>query len=111
MTLTETHKAAVPTSALGRFFSGDSFGLAQTYWGLYILGAVIFFVVGSYLVSERNWTPYVGLLAASIAYSFVLLTGVQRHYRGSDPGKALGRIGMLFLLLNLTNTLLTFSFI
>jgi len=30
---------------------------------------------------------------------------------GSDPGKALGRIGMLFLLLNLTNALVTFSFI
>lgn len=111
MTMSEVEKVNVPTSALGRFFSGEYFGLAQTYWSLFALGSIIFFVAGSFLVSERNWPPYVGLLAASIAYTFALLTGVQRYYRGSDPGKALGRIGMLFLLLNLTNMLLTLSFI
>jgi hypothetical protein len=68
-------------------------------------------VAGSLLVAERNWMPYIALLAVTVAYSFLLLTGVQRYYVGSDPGKALGRIGMLFLLLNLTNTLATLSFI
>ena len=107
----EMDSSNAPTSAMGKFFSGAVFGLAQTYWTLFILGCVIFFTAGSLLVSERNWTPYVGLLAGSIAYTFALLIGVQRYYRGSDPGKALGRIAMLFLLLNLTNMLLTLSFI
>lgn len=111
MAMREVQHAHPPTSALGRFFSGATFGFARTYWGLYALGAVIFFIVGSLLVAQRNWEPYVGLLASSIALSFALLVGVRRYYRGSDPGKALGRIAMLFLLLNLTNMLLTLSFI
>jgi len=111
MTLSKDDNVAAPSSALGRFFSGAIFGLAQTYWALFIIGSVIFFAAGSILVAQRDWVPYVALLAASIAYTFVLLVGVQRFYRGSDPGKALGRIGMLYLLLNLTNMLLTLSFI
>lgn len=111
MAMREIEHINAPTSALGRFFSGASFGLAQTYWAMFALGSIVFFIVGSMLVAERNWPPYVGLLAASVIYIFALLVGVRRHYRGSDPGKALGRIAMLFLLLNLTNTLLTLSFI
>jgi hypothetical protein len=111
MAVSKTDNGDAPTSALGRFFSGATFGLAQTYWALFALGSVIFFIAGSLLASERDWIPYLGLLAGSIAYTFALLIGVQRHYRGSDPGKALGRIGMLFLLLNLTNMLATLSFI
>jgi hypothetical protein len=41
----------------------------------------------------------------------MLLTGIKFAYQGEDPGKALGRIAMLFLLLNLTNALATLSFI
>lgn len=111
MAMREVVSIDTPTSALGRFFSGAVFGLAQTYWSLFILGSIIFFVVGSMLVAQRSWEPYVGLLAGSIAFTFALLTGVKRYYIGSDPGKALGRIAMLFLLLNLTNMLLTLSFI
>lgn len=111
MSMSEVENNNAPTSALGRFFSGAAFGLAQTYWALYALGSVIFFIAGSMLVAERDWGPYVALLVGTIAYTFALLTGVQRYYRGSDPGKALGRIAMLFLLLNLTNMLLTLSFI
>jgi hypothetical protein len=111
MAVSKADNGDAPTSALGRFFSGATFGLAQTYWGLFAFGSVIFFIAGSLLASERDWIPYTALLAGSIAYTFALLIGVQRHYRGSDPGKALGRIGMLFLLLNLTNMLATLSFI
>ena len=111
MTGSSTNHPPAPDSALGRFLSGANYGLARTYWTLYWIGAVIFFLIGSVLVAERNWVPYVILLVVTIAYSFVLLIGVQRFYRGSDPGKALARIAMLFLLLNLTNMLLTFSFI
>lgn len=111
MTMDEVDKIDAPKSALGRFFSGAVLGLAQTYWGLFILGSIAFFIGGSLLVSQRNWELYVGILVGSIVYTFALLTGVQRYYRGSDPGKALGRIAMLFLLLNLTNMLLTLSFI
>jgi len=100
-----------PQSSFARFISGQTFGLAQTYWALYIVWGVLFFVAGSLLVADRNWLPYIALLAVTVAYSFLLLTGVERYYVGSDPGKALGRIGMLFLLLNLTNALATFSFI
>lgn len=111
MAMKEIENVEAPTSALGRLFSGAAFGLAQTYWALFALGSIIFFIAGSLLVADRNWEPYVALLAGSIAYTFALLTGVRRYYRGSDPGKALGRIAMLFLLLNLTNMLLTLSFI
>lgn len=102
---------AAPQSSFVRLISGKSFGLAQTYWAFYLIWAAGFFVAGSLLVAERDWIPYIALLAATVAYSFLLLTGVKRYYVGSDPGKALGRIGMLFLLLNLTNALATFSFI
>jgi len=98
-------------SPLRRLISGEVFGLAQTYWTLYIIGGLLFFTFGSLLAAERNWIPYVTILITTVAYSFLLLTGVRKYYRGSDPGKALGRIGMLFLLLNLTNVLLTLSFI
>ena len=103
--------SSAPHSSFARLISGQRFGLAQTYWTFYLLWAALFFVVGSLLVAERNWPPYVALLALTVGWSFVLLTAVSRYYVGSDPGKALGRIGMLFLLLNLTNALATFSFI
>lgn len=102
---------SAPQSFFARLISGQSFGLAQTYWTFYLVWAAAFFVAGSLLVAERDWMPYIALLALTVAWSFLLLTGVKRYYVGSDPGKALGRIGMLFLLLNLTNALATFSFI
>jgi len=105
-----TDSSASP-SAFARLISGQTFGLAQTYWTLYLIWAAMFFAVGSVLVAERDWMPYVVLLGLTVAWSFLLLTLVKRYYVGSDPGKALGRIGMLFLLLNLTNALATFSFI
>ena len=105
-----TDSSASP-SAFARLISGQTFGLAQTYWTFYLLWAAMFFVAGSLLVAERDWPPYIALLALTVGWSFLLLTLVKRYYVGSDPGKALGRIGMLFLLLNLTNALATFSFI
>jgi hypothetical protein len=96
---------------LQRLIHGHYFGLAQTYWALYLIVAAIFFVVGSVLVADRNWPPYIALILALVGWSFLLLLGVDKGYRGSDPGKALARIAMLFLLLNLTNILATLSFI
>ncbi|MGM0634388.1 MAG: hypothetical protein ACQETO_14610 [Pseudomonadota bacterium] len=87
------------------------YGLAATYWTLFLVGAVLFFIFGSLAVIEGQWTRYTGMLAANVAWSFVLLTGIDRGYRGDDPGKALARIAMLFLLLNLSNALATLSFI
>ncbi len=98
-------------SFLTRLIHGHYFGLAQTYWALYLIVAAIFFVVGSVLVADRNWPPYVAMILALVGWSFLLLLGVDKGYRGSDPGKALARIAMLFLLLNLTNVLATLSFI
>ncbi len=94
-----------------RLLSGSAFGLAKTYWTFYLIGAAIFFAVGSVLVADHNWSVYVPALVISLIYSFILLLGVQRYYKGDDPGKTLGRVGMLFLLLNLSNTLATLSFI
>ncbi len=98
------------SNAVIRVLSGSTFGLAKTYWTFYLIGAAAFFAIGSMLVSEHNWSAYVPALAISLVYSFILLIGVQRFYKGSDPGKTLGRVGMLFLLLNLSNTLATLSF-
>lgn len=94
-----------------RLIHGHYVGLAQTYWALYLVVAAIFFVVGSMLVADSNWPPYVAMILALVGWSFLLLLGVDKGYRGSDPGKALARIAILFLLLNLTNVLATLSFI
>jgi hypothetical protein len=87
------------------------YGLARTYWAAYIIGAVLFFVFGSLAMADGNWKAYVIMLFVTIGYSLVLLLGIQAGYTGSDPGKALSRIAILFLLLNLTNALATLSFI
>lgn len=104
-------QTANSSSALSRFIRGETFGLATTYWTLYIIGGVIFFIFGSIEVADRNWRLYLSMLAALIFWSFLLLLGVRFGYRGSDPGKALGRVAMLFLLLNISNVLGTLSFI
>lgn len=87
------------------------YGLALTYWTLFLVAAALFFVFGSLAVMEGQWTRYTVMLVATVVWSFLLLTGIDRGYRGDDPGKALARIAMLFLLLNLSNALATLSFI
>lgn len=87
------------------------YGLARTYWTAYFLGAILFFVFASMAVANGEWKTFVVMLFANISYTFLLLLGVQAGYQGSDPGKALGRIAILFLLLNMTNALTTLSFI
>ena len=107
----ENTSSPANSSALVRFIRGETFGLATTYWTLYIIGGIVFFIVGSMQVAARNWELYLGMLAGLIVWSFLLLLGVRSGYQGSDPGKALGRVAMLFLLINLSNVLATLSFI
>jgi len=97
-------------SPFHRITSGR-YGLAATYWTLYLVAALVFFVAGSIAVAQGDWSRYLTLLAASLAWTFILLIGVKLSYRGADPGKALGRVAVLFLLLNITNALATLSFI
>lgn len=87
------------------------FGLALTYWTLFISASLVFFVFGSAAVATEDWPRYLIGLGAMLAWTFLLLAGVQRGFKGDDPGKALGRIAMLFLLLVMTNALATLSFI
>lgn len=98
------------SSAVKRLISGN-YGLALTYWLLYLTGAVVFFILGSIAVADEAWPRYITLLGLTLGWTFALLTGIKFAYQGDDPGKALGRIAMLFLLLNLTNALATLSFI
>lgn len=86
------------------------YGLAATYWVLFLLAAAGFFVTGSLAVSERDWLRLLVLVILSVGWTFLLLMGVKRGYRGNDPGKAIARVSMLFLTLNLTNTLAVLSF-
>ncbi|MDO8909923.1 MAG: hypothetical protein Q7W55_15670 [Pseudohongiella sp.] len=97
-------------SPFRRLVSGH-YGLALTYWILYLIVAGIFFVAGSAAVADGNWSSYTLMLGATLTWTFILLFGIQRAYKGEDPGKALGRIAILFLLLNMTNALATLSFI
>ncbi|MBU2098572.1 MAG: hypothetical protein KKD00_07400 [Gammaproteobacteria bacterium] len=99
-----------PPTPFKRLVQGH-YGLALTYWVLYLVVAAIFFIAGSAAVAGHDWPRYLTLLAATLVWTFVLLIGIQRAYKGEDPGKALGRIAMLFLLLNMTNALATLSFI
>lgn len=100
----------VQPSFFRRLVTGH-YGLALTYWTLFLVAAALFFVFGSLAVMEGQWTRYTIMLVATVVWSFILLTGIDRGYRGDDPGKALARIAMLFLLLNLSNALATLSFI
>jgi hypothetical protein len=86
------------------------YGLALTCWTLFALGAIAFFITGSAAVAEHDWPRFVLLLALSVAWTLALLIGVNRYYRGPDPGKVMARVSMLFLTLNLTNTLAVLSF-
>ncbi len=90
---------------------GGHYGLALTYWILFLIGAALFFVFGSLAVTEGAWPRYVIMLLLSVTWSFVLLIGIQRAYTGYDPGKTIARIAVLFLMLNLSNALATLSFI
>lgn len=90
---------------------GGHYGLALTYWMLYLAAAALFFTFGSMAVAANAWPSYIVMLAATVGWTFLLLAGIQRAYIGEDPGKALARIAMLFLTLNLTNALATLSFI
>lgn len=90
---------------------GGRYSLATIYWTLFLVGAVVFFVSGSMAVAQDDWKRYLILLGANLAWTFILLTGVRVGYRGADPGKALGRVAVLFLLLNITNALATLTFI
>jgi hypothetical protein len=99
-----------PPSFFKRLVEGH-FGLALTYWILFLSASAVFFVVGSAAVAAENWPQYLTALGVMLAWTFLLLVGVQRGFRGEDPGKALGRIAMLFLLLVMTNALATLSFI
>jgi hypothetical protein len=101
---------SIEQSPITRLIRGQ-YGLALTYWLLYLIVAVAFFIAGSMAVAEGAWSRYVAMLAATVTWTFILLTGIKRAYTGEDPGKALGRIAMLFLLLNMSNALATLSFI
>lgn len=105
-----SHPDLNTASPLKRLIRGK-YGLALTYWVLYLTGAVVFFIAGSIAVADEAWTVYVTLLGLLLTWTFLLLTGIKFGYQGEDPGKALGRIAMLFLLLNLSNALATLSFI
>lgn len=86
------------------------YGLALTYWTLFLIASALFFAGASFAVAERDWQTYLTLLGALLVWTFLLLIGVKRGFRGEDPGKALGRIAMLFLLLDMTNALAALSF-
>ncbi|WP_339868939.1 hypothetical protein [Pseudohongiella nitratireducens] len=98
------------TSGFKRILQGQ-FGLAVTYWTLYLVVAVLFFILGSIAVADERWGQYLALLGGTLAWTFILVWGVSRGYKGKDPGKAIGRVSVLFLLLNITNALATLSFI
>ncbi|GFZ81679.1 hypothetical protein GCM10011403_26320 [Pseudohongiella nitratireducens] len=98
------------TSGFKRIIQGQ-FGLAVTYWTLYLVVAVLFFILGSIAVADERWGQYLTLLGGTLAWTFLLVWGVSKGYQGKDPGKAIGRVSVLFLLLNITNALATLSFI
>jgi hypothetical protein len=102
--------ASHPHSFFQRLILGH-FGLALTYWTLFLSASLVFFVVGSAAVAADDWPRYLIALSVMLAWTFLLLVGVQQGFKGEDPGKALGRIAMLFLLLVMTNALATLSFI
>jgi hypothetical protein len=101
----------IKSGSLRQRLSKGEYALAIKYWSLYWAMAIAFFIAGSLAVTREAWQAYLIMLALTVGWTFVLLVGIKRAYTGEDPGKALSRIAILFLLLNMTNALATLSFI
>lgn len=97
-------------SFLSKLLAGE-YGLAITYWALYFIGAGLFFVFGSQAVDTEAWIPYLGMVAALLAYTFILIVGIRAAYRGPQLWKVMSRTSSIFMIINILVGISTLGFI
>ena len=97
-------------SFMSKLLTGE-YGLAITYWALYFLGASLFFVFGSQAVDNEAWIPYLGMVAAMLGYTFILIIGVRAAYKGPQLWKVMSRTSSIFMIINILVGISTLGFI
>ena len=97
-------------SFMAKLLAGD-YGLAITYWALYFVGAGLFFVFGSRAVDTENWIEYLLIVAAMLAYTFLLIIGVRAAYKGPQMWKVMSRTSSVFMIINILVGICTLGFI
>ena len=108
---TQTQSDAVDDrSFMSKLLAGE-YGLAITYWALYFVGAALFFVFGSQAVDQEAWIPYLTMVAAMLAYTFLLLIGIRAAYRGPQLWKVMSRTSSIFMIINILVGIVTLGFI
>ena len=95
---------------LAKVIDGD-YGLARTYWTLFLTGMLAFFIYGSIQVADRTWVPFLIALGFTVLWSALLIAGIWRAYKGPEHWKVVARTSILFFILNLSNTIATLIFI
>ena len=105
----ETHNMD-ERSFMAKLLSGE-YGLALTYWALYFVGAGLFFVFGSRAVDTENWVEYLLIVAAMLAYTFILIVGVRAAYKGPQMWKVMSRTSSVFMIINILIGISTLGFI
>ena len=89
---------------------GD-YGLAKTYWTLFLTGLLAFFIFGSIQVADRTWVPFLVALGITVLWTMLLVAGIWRAYKGPEHWRVVSRTSVLFFILNLSNTIATLIFI
>ena len=90
---------------------GGEFGLAVTYWILFFLGAGSFFIFGSKAVDTERWLIYLGVVAAALVYTFLLILGIKAAYQGPQLWKVMSRTSSIFMIINVLVGISTLGFI
>ncbi|MGB1400587.1 MAG: hypothetical protein ACPG6K_01590 [Pseudohongiellaceae bacterium] len=90
---------------------GGEFGLAVTYWLLFLLGAGSFFIFGSQAVDRERWLLYLGIVVSALAYTFLLILGIKAAYKGPQLWKVMSRTSSIFMIINVLVGISTLGFI
>jgi hypothetical protein len=97
-------------SFMARLLAGE-YGLAITYWLFYFLGCALFFYFGSRAVDAENWIQYLIIVAAMLAYTFILIVGIRAAYKGPQMWKVMSRTSSVFMIINILVGISTLGFI
>ena len=93
-----------------RLIAGE-FGLAITYWALFILGGSLYFFFGSRAIDAELWIPYFIMVAAQLGYTGLLLAGIRSAYKGPQLWKVMSRTSSIFMITNILVGISTLGFI
>lgn len=97
-------------SFMAKLLGGD-YGLAITYWILYMFGAAAFFVFGSQAVDAKAWINYLLMVAVMLAYTVLLIIGVRAAYKGPQLWKVMSRTSSVFMIINILVGISTLGFV